>query len=57
MYFVGLVSFYIGYVTTLIVHFVSGLGLNLVYTLGFMVELNFRLKMSCNLKMKFSRRT
>lgn len=57
MYFVGLVSFYIGYVTTLIVHFVIGLGLNLVYTLGFMVELNFRLKMSCNLKIKFSRRT
>ncbi|MEO8794867.1 MAG: hypothetical protein ABI390_05325 [Daejeonella sp.] len=39
MYLVGLLSFYIGYVTIPLVYLVIGLALNVIYTLGWVVEL------------------
>lgn len=41
MYFIGLVSFYIGYVTIPLIYLLIGLGLNVIYTLGWVVELLF----------------
>lgn len=39
MYLVGLLSFQIGYVTIPLVYLVLGLGLNALYTFGWIVEL------------------
>lgn len=39
MYLVGLLSFYIGYVTIPLVYLVIGLALNVIYTLGWVIEL------------------
>jgi hypothetical protein len=41
MYFIGLLSFEIGYVTIPLVYLVIGLGLNALYTFGWMIELLF----------------
>lgn len=41
MYFVGYLSFYIGFVTIPLVYLVIGLALNIIYTLGWIVELLF----------------
>ena len=41
MYFIGLLSFQIGYVTIPLIYFVIGLGLNILYTLGWIIELIF----------------
>lgn len=38
---VGLLSFYIAYVTIPLVYIVIGLGLNVIYTFGWMIELLF----------------
>jgi len=54
MYFVGIASFYISFITIPLVYLLVGLGLNLIYTFGWIIELIFRHKMSENLKMKFS---
>lgn len=39
MYFIGLLSFQIGYVTIPLVYLIIGLGLNVLYTLGWIIEL------------------
>ena len=41
MYFIGLLSFKIGYVTIPLVYIIIGLGLNVLYTFGWMIELLF----------------
>lgn len=41
MYIVGLLSFQIGYVTIPLVYIIIGLGLNVLYTLGWIIELLF----------------
>jgi uncharacterized membrane protein len=41
MYFIGLLSFQIGYVTIPLVDIIIGLGLNVLYTLGWIIELLF----------------
>jgi hypothetical protein len=41
MYFIGLLSFQIGYVTIPLVYIIIGLGLNVLYTLGWIIELLF----------------
>jgi hypothetical protein len=41
MYFIGLLSFQIGYVTIPLVYLIIGLGLNILYTLGWIIELIF----------------
>ncbi len=53
MYFVGLLSFYICYVTIPLIYLLIGLGLNVIYTLFWMIELlaikgknNDRIKMN-----------
>lgn len=39
MYIIGLLSFYIGYVTIPLVYLIIGLALNVIYTLGWIIEL------------------
>ena len=41
MYFVGYLSFYIGFVTIPLVYLVIGLALNIIYTFGWIIELLF----------------
>ena len=41
MYFIGLLSFQISYVTIPLVYLIIGLGLNVLYTLGWIIELLF----------------
>lgn len=41
MYFMGLLSFYLGYVSIPLVYLIIGFGLNVLYTLGWIIELLF----------------
>ena len=41
MYLIGLLSFHSGYVTIPLVYIIIGLGLNVLYTLGWIIELLF----------------
>jgi hypothetical protein len=41
MYFIGLLSFQIGYVTIPLAYLIVGFGLNVLYTLGWVIELLF----------------
>ncbi|CAN5704743.1 hypothetical protein BH11BAC3_BH11BAC3_25770 [soil metagenome] len=53
MYFIGLLSFYISYVTIPLVYLAIGLVLNIFYTFGWMTELLFGYKMTVQQQMKF----
>jgi hypothetical protein len=58
MYFVGLLSFYICYVTIPLVYLVIGFGLNVFYTFGWIFELIFiDRQANINKKMKFPKWT
>jgi hypothetical protein len=41
MYFVGVLSFYIGYITIPLIYLLIGLALNVIYTFGWIIELLF----------------
>ena len=56
MYFIGLLSFKVGYVTIPLVYVVIGLALNAIYTLGWIMELLFiNGRGNKNKEIKFSR--
>jgi hypothetical protein len=55
MYFVGLASFYVGYVTIPLVYLVIGLGLNLGYTFCWLIELAVFKRQNDMTKMKYPR--
>ena len=50
MYFIGLLSFYICFVTIPLVYLVIGLLLNIIYTLGWIVELLYINRQSDEIK-------
>lgn len=54
MYFIGLLSFYISYVTIPLVYLIIGLLLNIFYTFGWITELLFGHKMTEKQQMEFS---
>ena len=53
MYFIGLASFYIGYVTLPLLYLILGLILNVGYTLCWLVELTIIRNQNGNFKMKY----
>jgi len=58
MYFVGLLSFYIGYITIPLIYIMIALGLNVIYTFGWIIELLFVSKLKNeNRKIKYPQHT
>ncbi|TDT46798.1 hypothetical protein CLV90_0857 [Maribacter spongiicola] len=53
MYFIGLLSFYICFVTIPLVYLVIGLVLNIIYTIGWIVELIGRRNWKFESKLKY----
>ena len=57
MYFIGLASFYISYVTIPLVYVVIGLALNFFLTFGWIIELVIQKDLGKTNKMKFAGRS
>src|SRR4051794_39114880 len=57
MYFIGLASFYIGYVTIPLLYLIIGLALNVGYTFCWIVELALIKRLNGTTKLKYARIT